>query len=190
MRAFIAIELSDEIKGILDRVESHLRYAGADVKWAKPGSIHMTLKFLGDITEKQREEVSAALDDISKSVKPFDVTLKDIGAFPKIEHPRVIWVGLDKGSDRSVEIAGQVDASLSKLGFAKEERAFSPHLTIGRARSSRNIDKLKEKLPGAVSDIRASAGIVHRVISIVLFQSTLTPHGSIYTKLHEAQFRG
>ena len=189
MRAFIAIEISEELKGALERIESHLKYAGADIKWAKPDSIHLTLKFLGDITEEQRKEISGKLDEISKSVQPFDVTLKDIGAFPKIEHPRVIWVGLDNGAAQSVEIASRVEAALSTLGFAKEDRAFSPHLTIGRVRSSHNVDKLKEKIPGAASDILSSGEIVHRVASIVLFQSTLTPHGSIYTKLHESAFR-
>lgn len=188
MRAFIAIEISDELKGILERVESHLKYAGADVKWANPDSVHLTLKFLGDITEKQTEEISCALDGIATSSMAFDVTLKDIGAFPKIEHPRVIWVGLDKGAAQSIQIASQVEDALSKIGFAKEERAFSPHLTIGRVRSSHNIDKLIEKMPGAASDIKSSGEIVHRVASIALFQSTLTPHGSIYTKLHESKF--
>ena len=111
MRTFIAIEISEEIKNILAQIESHLIYAGADVKWVKPENVHLTLKFLGEIDEKKAAEVTAILDSIARMTKPFELNVKDIGAFPKIEHPRVIWVGL-------VWIAIATD----KKRFAKEFR--------------------------------------------------------------------
>lgn len=184
MRTFIAIELSEPIREALEQAQSHLRYAGADVKWVKEENIHLTLKFLGEIPEDKAAKVSAILDEICKGIRPFEISLKDVGVFPKIEFPRVIWVGLDKGAGESTELAGRLDEELSKIGFQKETRPFASHLTIGRVRSSKNKEALKEKLlsyhlPPTTYDL---------ISSVVLFKSTLTPQGSIYTKLHEAKF--
>src|SRR3989338_2916141 len=120
MRAFIAIELSNEIRGSLAQIESHLKYSGADVKWAEKDNIHLTLKFLGEVSEEKCEEVKAALDSVVKEMEPFELSLKDIGAFPKIDYPRVIWVGLDEGAAESTELANKIYEALSKLGFQKE----------------------------------------------------------------------
>ena len=187
MRTFIAIEISEEIKNTLAQIEFHLKYAGADVKWMKPENVHLTLKFLGEIDEKKATEVTAVLDSISGSVKPFEVSIKDIGAFPKIEHPRVVWIGLDKGAVETTVITARIDEALSKIGFAKETRPFSPHLTIGRVRSPLNKDKLKEKMLSAAVSIDLSSVPPHQTSAVILFQSTLTPQGSIYTKLHESK---
>lgn len=183
MRTFIAIELSDEIKESLAQVQSHLKYAGADVKWVAPENIHLTLKFLGEITEERCGKVKTALDVIAKSTKPFELSIKDIGAFPKIDYPRVIWVGLDKGAKESTELAAKVDEALSKLGFERETRPFAAHLTIGRVRSAKNKEALKEKvLSCQLSDISYQL-----IKAVILFHSKLTPTGSIYTKLHTAE---
>jgi 2'-5' RNA ligase len=190
MRTFIAIEISDDIKKMLDQIESHLKYAGADVKWVKPETIHLTLKFLGEINEEKCEEVKEALNSIAKYMKPFELTLKDMGAFPKIENPRVVWVGLGKGAAESAALASGIDDLLSKTGFAKEERPFSPHLTIGRVRSPMNKDKLKEKMSSASSNFQLSAVPPHQVASVILFKSTLTPQSPIYTNIHESRFSG
>jgi 2'-5' RNA ligase len=189
MRAFIAIEVSEEIKAILAQIEAHLKYAGADVKWVRPEIVHLTLKFLGEISEEKAKEVTAALDGIARTVKPFDLTLKDIGAFPKIDFPKVLWAGLDKGALESQELASKVDEALSLIGFNKEERPFSAHLTIGRVRSSLNRAKLIEKMASSASNFQLSKISPHKVASVILFQSKLTPQGSIYTKFHESPFQ-
>jgi len=188
MRTFIAIEISEALKKILGQIEAHLKYAGADVKWVNPDIIHLTLKFLGEISEEKCEEVKSALDDIAGSARPFELNIKDVGAFPKIDHPRVVWVGLDKGASESKDLASRIDEALSKIGFAKEERPFSPHLTIGRVRSATNRGKLAEKISSAAANFELSAIVPHQVLLVILFQSTLTPQGPIYTKLHEARF--
>jgi len=185
MRTFIAIELSEEIKDSLAQVQSNLKYAGADVKWVEKNNIHLTLKFLGEIDEKKCEMVKLALDETAKSAKPFEISLKDIGAFPKIDYPRVIWVGLDKGAKESIELAVKTDETLSKIGFDKETRPFAAHLTIGRVRSAKNKEALKEKIDSYDPKHLQPHQLIN---SITLFQSTLTPKGSVYTKLHEARF--
>ena len=185
MRTFIAIELSEEIKDSLTQIQSHLKYAGADVKWIEKDNIHLTLKFLGEIDDKKCEKVKSALDEIAKSAKSFEISLKDIGAFPKIDFPRVIWVGLDKGAKESTELALKIDKALSKLGLDKETRPFAAHLTLGRVRSSKNKEDLKEKIQSYAKHDLASH--TQFISYLILFQSTLTPKGSIYIKLHEAK---
>jgi len=185
MRTFIAIELSQQIRDTLAQIQSHLKYAGVDVKWVEKDNIHLTLKFLGEVSEEKIKKIKSILDNIGKTVKSFEISLKDIGAFPKIDYPRVIWVGLDKGAKESGELAEKINDSLSKIGFQKETRDFAAHLTIGRVRSPKNKEALREKI---VSISPRSTVHGPQLISFVaLFQSTLTPKGPIYTKLHEAK---
>ena len=185
MRTFIAIELSEEIRSSLAQIESHLKYSGADVKWVEKDNIHLTLKFLGEISEEKLKQVIAALEIIGKETNPFEISIKDIGAFPKIDYPRVIWVGLDKGVNESKELAEKIDDALSKIGFQKETRAFTAHLTIGRVKSSKNKEALKEKV-GTCTMPTVSPQLIS---SIILFQSKLSPKCSIYTKLHEVHLK-
>ena len=185
MRTFIAIELSDAIKDSLTQIQSHLKYSGSDVKWINKENIHLTLKFLGEIDEKKCEQVKSILDGIAKTMKPFDISLKETGAFPTIDFPRVIWVGLNKGAKESTELANKINAELStQIGFNIEARAFTAHLTIGRVRSGKNKVALKEKVLGIGDQVSGT----EKINSVILFQSTLTPTGPVYTKLHEAKF--
>ena len=186
MRTFIAIEISETIRNALVQIQSHLKYSGADVKWVEKDNIHLTLKFLGEISEEKTEKIKTILDSIAKEAKPFEMTVKEIGAFPKIEYPRVIWVSLDKGRDESKILAEKIDEALSKIGFQKETRPFASHLTIGRVRSAKNKAALKEKM----TSCELLSISPYSVYSVILFQSTLTPKGSIYAKLHEAKFTG
>jgi 2'-5' RNA ligase len=183
MRTFIAIELSEEIREALAQIESHLKYSGADVKWVEKDNIHLTLKFLGEVTEEKLQQVKSVLEIIGKEFSSFEISLKDIGAFPKIDYPRVIWVGLDKGAAESKKLAERIDEELSKTGFTKEARPFAAHLTIGRVRSSKNKEMLKEKIKNS----QLSTPNSQLIGSITLFKSTLTPKGPIYTKIHEAE---
>ena len=183
MRAFIAIELSAEIKDSLAQIQSHLKYSAADVKWIETGNIHLTLKFLGDITEENCEKIRSILDEIGRSTKPFQISIKNIGAFPNINYPRVIWVGLDKGTVESKALAENISEEMLKIGFQKEPRPFAPHLTIGRVRSPKNKEALKEKIGTCQMPITKPQPIS----SIILFESKLSPKGPIYTKLHETK---
>lgn len=186
MRVFIAIELSDNIRESLAQIQSHLKYSGADVKWVEKDNIHLTLKFLGEVAEEKCAKIKSVLDDIGKSIKQFEISIKDIGAFPKIDFPRVVWVGLDKGAGESKELAEKIDEALCKSGFERESRPFAAHLTIGRVRSPKNKEALKDK----IIDLQLTAYSLQLIQSITIFQSTLTPRGSIYTKLHEARLLG
>jgi len=185
MRTFIALDLSQEIRSELARLEEILKSAGADVKWVNPENIHLTLKFLGEIEENAVGEIKKALDGVASVRKAFGISLFKAGAFPSLDNPRVIWVGIDKGCAETEEIAKGAEEALEKLGFAKEERPFSAHLTIGRVRSGKNKHALKEKL-ASIAVRPATCAIKH----VTLFQSTLTPKGPIYTALYTAEFKG
>lgn len=185
MRLFIAIELSDQIREALGQVEAHLKYAGADVKWVEKENIHLTLKFLGEVPEKKLDEAKTALDAACVGVRPFGITLKDIGAFPTMAAPRVIWVGLGEGTQESAGLAGRIDETFSKIDFSRETRAFAAHCTIGRVKSGKNRAALAAKMSDGSYQLSAISRQL--VTSVTLFQSTLTPKGSMYAKLHTSQ---
>jgi len=184
MRTFIAIELSKEIREALAQAQSHLKYSGADVKWVDKDNIHLTLKFLGEVTEGKLQQVISTLEIIGKENSVFEISIKDIGVFPNSDYPRVIWVGLDKGAVESKKLAKMIDDALSKIGFEKESRPFAPHLTIGRVRSAKNKEALKEKIGTCQLPIVKS----QLISSVVLFQSKLSPKDPTYIKIHETRW--
>ena len=184
IRAFIAIEISPEAKKTLAELMRELIKSDADVKWVKPENIHLTLKFLGNITEEQQIKIQEILDKNLKDFNSFKIKLDGIGAFPKIEYPRVIWAGTS-GEEIMKQIAKLIDEKVNKLGFPLEERSFKAHLTLGRVRSGKN----KEKLAAAIKKLGNLNGPEFLVNNISLFQSTLTPTGSIYKLLHKTKFQ-
>ena len=197
MRTFIALELSNPIKHELSRLQQELTKSNADVKWVKPENIHLTLKFLGNIDETKLEQIKHILDGISSEEKPFEIHLSELGAFPNLNRPRVLWVGLDKGSSETKQIAAALETELQKIGFPKEERPFSAHLTLGRVKSGKNRDcphgypsKGTEKNRDCppLYPSKWTVPIFQQITHITLFQSELTPRGPIYTSLHEAKF--
>jgi len=185
IRSFIAIELSESIKKELAQLQEELKSCSADVKWTKPENIHLTLKFLGSVDEVQINQIKSILDKVASNCKPFKISLFKIGCFPKLDYPRVVWVGIDKGCSDAEAIAKDIEEDLSKIGFTKEKRSFSAHLTLGRVRSGKNRKNLVEKIKSLEFD--SSTEMLAK--EITLFKSTLTPKGSIYTSLHKSTFR-
>ncbi len=185
MRAFIAIELPERIKDFLSRIQGQLKSAGADVKWVEPQNIHLTLKFLGEINEERLVRSAQILEEITRGKNSFQIRLSSVGAFPKISSPRVVWVGIDKGDSETKEIARALEEAIEKIGISKEDRPFSSHITIGRARSSLNRDKLVVIL-NKLADNLGGESPEFTVTKIALFKSTLTPKGPIYEALKEA----
>ncbi|MFH1753733.1 MAG: RNA 2',3'-cyclic phosphodiesterase [Candidatus Omnitrophota bacterium] len=183
IRAFIGIILTPEMKNELSQVQSELKEAGADVKWVKPASIHLTLKFLGDISTQKVADVKKVLDLASSRHKAFEMTLFKIGCFPKMDHPRVIWVGIDRGCSQAESLAKTIDDELGSIGFQIEARPYTAHLTLGRVRSP----KSREGLVSKIKTLDFSPCATSHSDKLTLFQSTLTPQGSIYTPLYEAK---
>jgi len=185
MRAFIAIDLSPVIRSGLRAVSQQLRRETRAVRWVAPESIHLTLKFLGEID-------SAGLPALTKSLLaeagrqvPFEFHAGGLGAFPSLRRPRAVWVGLQAPPDLAA-LQASLEAATSPLGYLTEERAFSPHLTIGRVSqhaSPEEISRLSELLLRTkVGDLGAA-----RVEAVTLFKSDLRPSGAVYTVLVQAK---
>jgi 2'-5' RNA ligase len=188
MRTFIAIKLPKEIKGLLASLQQELKNTGADVKWVEPKNIHLTLKFLGEIDEKTSTKISSILEEVAKDTMSFNIRIACAGAFPKINSPRVLWAGVDKGDLETKIIAKALEEKIEKIGIPKENRAFSSHITIGRIKSSLNRDELIQGLK-KLQKYFGAKGAEFCVYKITLFKSTLTPNGPIYEILKEANLK-
>ncbi|NQT23144.1 MAG: RNA 2',3'-cyclic phosphodiesterase [Candidatus Omnitrophica bacterium] len=181
MRLFIAIELPDEIKKNISSLQQELKKANADVKWVDPLNVHFTLKFLGDVPESKIPDLKSVLDRTAQSYSKFKSNLFKLGAFPKLDYPRVIWLGLADNCSVIEEMASKIGEGCEALGFSREKRSFSAHLTLGRVRSGKNKELLKKILIS--TEVTPQSFVIDKV---TLFQSKLTPKGSIYTALYSA----
>ncbi len=182
MRLFIATPISPEVEKELARIISALKNAGGPVKWVAPSNIHLTLKFLGDTEENLIPQIKKIIDNVATTYNAVPTTLNTLGAFPTLSRPRVYWVDLKGGDSELGNIASALDNAVHELGFEKENRPFRSHLTLGRVKFPENLQKLNE----AVKNIKVNP-LPQIFDRIILFNSTLTPRGSIYDKLHEAK---
>ena len=181
IRAFIAVEIDDQAKQKILELISDLKKSNADAKWITENQMHLTLKFLGNIDGVKVQEISNAISDISNNFSSFTINLSKIGAFPSMNHPRVIWLGVDKGAESLIKLDTEAGNSMERIGIAKEGRAFKPHLTLARIKSSKNILDLIKLIKKKEMDFDSGNDI--KINKLVLFKSTLNPKGAIYTPL-------
>jgi 2'-5' RNA ligase len=179
-RGFIAIDVTPFSK--LIEFENELNNTGANIKLVEPKNIHITLKFLGDTDQDLIDQIEEIMKNSVKEIKPFDIELTNNGVFPNPNYIKVIWIGL-KQVEKIVQISKKIDVQLNKIGFKKEKREFSPHLTIARVKSARNKDKLIDVL----SKYKEYEFGKLSINSIKLKQSELTKKGPIYTTLREVK---
>jgi len=178
MRAFIAIEINDEVRKRLVEIQEKIdRMKSAKIKFVEPENLHITLKFLGEITEEQAEDIKRILESIAKNHKKHEVNAKGIGVFPSYNYVRVIWAGVE--SDGEIrKIVEEIDNAFFKLGF-KREKNFVSHITIGRVK----FVKDKVGLMLALKELSNEEFGKFKVEAIELKKSTLTPKGPIYETL-------
>lgn len=156
-----------------------LARTGADLKLVKPENIHITMRFLGNIAPPMVDSIYEIMQKVSFS--PFDVEIRDLGAFPKLQYARVVWAGIKNGAEQLSNISSQLEPNLRGLGFRPDRKGFSPHLTFARVRSGRN----KAELIRCVKDsVNYEFGIV-KAECLRLKRSILTPKGPIYSTLRE-----
>jgi RNA 2',3'-cyclic 3'-phosphodiesterase len=185
MRAFIAITLPEEIKEHLSRTQLKLRRSGADARWVSPAHMHLTLNFLGDITQEQASQAHMIMDEAADRNKRFILSLGKLGAFPKLTVPRVVWISVDKGSKETGLLWQDIAEGLQKNGFVLEDKPFTAHVTLARITSPLNRDALAD----TIKALNAAESLVAADVTVngfVLYKSTLTPHGPLHEKLHEA----
>src|SRR6185436_17891691 len=177
MRVFLAIDIPEEIRNRLAAMQSELRSAATSARWVAAESAHLTMKFIGEVSDKRREDIDAALAGLTW--KEFPISVKGVGFFPGMRSPRIFWAGLQASSmeGRSREI----DIRMERAGFDREKRAFRPHITLARAKTSR-IESSLVKAAEKFAETDFGSFIADRCF---LYQSTLKPTGSVYTKLKE-----
>ena len=180
IRAFIAFDIdSDLVLKRLTEVQRTLINTGADLKLVEPKNIHVTLRFLGDISPTN---VDAIYEEMKKvAFKPFEIELKGLGAFPTLRYARVIWVGIHEGAHELKSVFDQLELRLQRLGFRPDPKGFSPHLTIVRVKSGRNKAELAKQIEGMAD---YDCGMI-RAEYLRLKKSVLTPKGPIYSTLKE-----
>ncbi len=183
IRSFIAVELPVELKQALSRLQAKMKSASAaPVKWVEPDNIHLTLKFLGDVSTEITGRITAALEDAARGTHPFDIGVSGLGAFPGLKRARVVWVGLTGELEKLEQLQKRIEAGLEPLGFPPEGRPFSPHLTIARVRDyARPDDRLAlgELIGGTSLEQEYKVG----VNTVHLIKSQLTREGPIYSKI-------
>jgi 2'-5' RNA ligase len=183
IRAFIAIDLSQEIIQRLDQVSTQLkkRLEGVPVRWVQVDNIHLTLKFLGDVSLANIDMLKKILQTEVEGHRAFEISVGGLGAFPTPRRPRVVWVGVEAPADLSA-VQNGVENAMSLLGYAREDRPFSPHLTLGRV--SRNAGTQDERQIGeAIEAAKLGFLGVARVNEVHLYKSDLNPNGAVYTRL-------
>lgn len=188
MRAFIAVELPEEIKSYLAQIETKLKSSKADVSWVSPANIHLTLKFLGEIDEVKLNRLIPIIEQTCADNGQFPANLSSFGAFPSTNSPRVVWAGAGKGNDRFKKIVSELEEKIEKIGVDKETRPFSAHITIGRVRSGLNREKLIAALNALINEPKTGFP-EFMVTKLTLFKSTLSSKGPSYTALKEANLK-
>lgn len=182
VRCFVAVECDDEqvLSGFRE-VGTCLNATGADLKLVDTENVHLTLKFLGEIPEARAREVAEAVKEIH--FQPFSIKVEEVGVFPSTSRPNVVWAGITDGVTELADIFEDLDRRLSRLGFERERRRFSPHLTICRVRSSRNRAPLVAELAELQDMVFGSV----KIDRITLKKSVLTRQGPIYSTLAESR---
>ncbi len=184
IRSFICVEITNpDIVILLNNQISELgKYEG--VRAVKPSQFHLTLKFLGEISTKQLESIQNTISQVKYS--PFEIYLKGMGCFPNINRVRVIWIGISDGAEKLKQLAGFIEELLIPIGFIKDKRPFSPHLTLARVKYLKKDQKMA--LIHKIEELKELKIGTQNVDRVILKKSTLTPKGAIYENLLEVPF--
>lgn len=182
MRLFIAVPIPEDLKERVAGILGPLRKSGADYKWVEPKNLHLTLAFLGETPETRVPEIEAAMGGAVEGRAGFDLAFTELGAFDSWARPRVIWIGVGPGAGPLEEIASTLLSDLRKSGLLTEkekDRPFSAHLTLGRMRSPRSLERLKD----ALKRLPRLEGLVFRAERLILYESKLSPRGPSYREI-------
>jgi len=186
IRTFLGLEIDDDTRAALGRTLAALRPALPRIRWVHPENLHLTLKFLGDVAPADLGAVIAAADEAADSAAPFLLDIEELGCFPDVRRPRVVWAGAGAGAESCTALAAAVEEALAPLGYEPERKPHTPHITLGRIKDPRDAPGLDALLAGT----DASAFGTVDVGEIVVFMSELRKGGARYTAMHRAPLRG
>ena len=189
IRSFIAVELPEEVRSALHRLQAELTLPQYSfVKCVASESIHVTLKFLGNISPQKVAEITRVMEQASQGVSPFQLQISDVGAFPNMRQPRVLWVGIKGELDKLTAWQKRIDDGLVPLGFVKETRPFTPHLTLARVRENCSPGDRRD-LGELVMKTHVEVDYKVAVNSLSLMRSQLLPGGAVYSRLAEVKLK-
>jgi len=175
---FVAIWPGDLLRKSLRGLQDDLRKRCPGVRWTPPEQLHITVKFLGEVEDQRVPEIVAGLEKAAALCKPFDLRVVNAGCFPPRGDVRIVWAGVEDAAGVVAGCAGVVDAALEVVGFSRESRAFSAHITIGRVREDRSSGRLREFVESAKWGPQEQ-----EINEIRLMSSVLSPRGSVYDTL-------
>jgi 2'-5' RNA ligase len=184
IRTFIALELPPSLISSLAKVQEDIQSMGLRAKWVRPGNIHLTLKFLGNINPADIDNIGGAMVDAVGNINTFNLVAEGIGVFPGIKRPRVIWVGLRGQVQSLFAMQRLLEDNLAALGYKKEKRPFKGHLTLGRFKQSVNPNTIRRVLQ-EFGNLTIEEFTARRVI---FYKSDLKPTGAVYSQLQQASF--
>ena len=187
LRCFIAVELPEEIRAGLSRLQAKLK-SGNDfpVKWVDPYSTHLTLKFLGNVNADMMSQITEAMAEAVPGVSPFRLEIKGLGVFPNPRRVQVIWVGISGEVEKLLRLQKGIESNLEILGFTPEARGFTPHLTLARVRDQASADE-RQKLGELIAGTKFELAYPLPVNAINLIRSQLTREGAIYSRISSVE---
>ena len=185
MRTFIAIELPDDLKQAIARVQEPLRGAGASANWTRPEGIHLTLKFLGEVPDAKAQEILQALEGAARGTGRLALAVEGAGAFPNVKNPRVLWIGITGDIVKLATLQAAVEDAMVRLGFEREDRKFSPHLTLARIK----FPKPRDNWPGIIEGIRDVKLGGFEAGHLSLMKSELRREGAVYTEVGRVELK-
>ncbi len=189
LRSFIAIELPEALREELGALQARLNVHRPPVaKWVDPHSIHLTLKFLGNIAADRAGEIGRVMEEASTGIPPFHLWVKGLGAFPDMRRVQVVWVGLGGELVYLSQLQEQIESGLARLGFARERRSFTPHLTLARVRDQAATAE-RQALGLAIAGSGPGIDYSFTVDRVSLMKSQLTREGAIHSRLHSAALK-
>ena len=183
IRSFIAIELPEDLKLSLTRLQERLKSESrAPVKWVNPNNMHLTLKFLGNIDAGVTGKITSALEEAVRGTRPFHLEIKGLGVFPNPRRVNIVWVGITGEVNQLDQLQKRVESSLTPLGFVPESRPFTPHLTLARLRDQATPDE-RLNLGQLIANTEFDANCNLYINSVHLVRSQLTREGPFYSHI-------
>jgi 2'-5' RNA ligase len=180
MRIFIALELPESVRERLGQLQGKLKGTENRIRWVNPSLIHLTMKFLGEVKEKNLEKVIQIAQNAAGRFPVSKMKIGKMGVFPSFSSPRVIWVGIEEGKDKLETLAAELEEKLGQEGFSRSSRKWTSHLTLGRVKVLKEKEKLKALISHSYEEVE---GIEVKVKSLSVIKSELTPQGAIHTIL-------
>jgi 2'-5' RNA ligase len=186
-RTFIAVDIGDATRASATALQKELSKGGADVKWGAPETMHVTLLFLGEVDDRELHAVCRAVKEVAAGEPPFALRVAGVGAFPTPRRPKIVWAGITEGAEPLRRLYSALEGRMLELGcYRKEERGYTPHLTLGRAKSDADSAALAAEIPkrAAWDGGRTTAD------EVLVFGSELTRDGPVYTVIGRAPLSG